>query len=800
MRITAALAALLTVLVGAPALAQTPYAPNLVNQVVDVSQDFHDFGNGYFLADSLASFDPATASGTIQYRRHEYVTRTAFNNMLAVLQPREEVVFPGGEYAAVPEQPFELEFVSDRTVRLRVHTKPQLRPEEPSLMLVGGSAPSAPDAWTYKRVPEGHRYTGPYGSVTVTTYPWHVVFRDAAGRVLTGTNHQADNAPTLTPVLPFSYVKRASDYKQEFAATFSLSPGEKIFGTGESFTGLDKRGQKVILFADDANGAENMAMYKPIPFFLSSRGYGMFLHESVPMTFDFGVDYLGGSTLLVGDDDLDLFFFFGGPKEVLDAYTDLTGKASMPPLWSFGLWMSRITYFSEDEVRAVADSLRSNRIPSDVIHLDTGWFETDWRTDYRFAPSRFNNPQGMIDDLAEMGLHISLWQLPYFVPKNRLFPEIVTKGLYVRDASGNLPYEDAMLDFSNPETVSWYQNQLAGLLEMGVGAIKVDFGEAAPLSGLYHSGRTGWYEHNLYPLRYNRAVAEVTRRVTGDSIMWARSAWAGSQRYPVHWGGDAANTDIGMEATLHGGLSLGLSGFTFWSHDIGGFTAQTPESLYRRWAPFGFLTSHTRSHGTPPKEPWLFSRSFLNDYRRADELKYRLMPYVYAQARQSASKGLPMVRALFVEYPDDPGSWPIEDEYLFGQDLLVAPLFEEAGERAVYLPPGGWIDYQTGSSYEGGWHTISAGEIPVVLLVRAGAVVPHLALAQSTASMDWSRITLVVYGDAPDAATSLVALPPEAQLREVHLRRSGGSWQIDGDPFGGRVRFAVTPSTTYRPQ
>ena len=258
----------------------------------------------------------------------------------------------------------------------------------------------------------------------------------------------------------------------------------------------------------------------------------------------------------------------------------------------------------------------------------------------------------------------------------------------VKNANGGMPYEDAVLDFSNPQTVAWYQDKLAGLLKMGVGAIKVDFGEAAPLNGFYASGKGGLYEHNLYPLRYNKTVADVTAKVNNEHIIWARSAWAGSQRYPIHWGGDAANTDIGMQGTLRGGLSLGLSGFSFWSHDIGGFVQKTPEELYRRWLPFGFLTSHSRAHGAPPKEPWLYNESFTKAFRESAEMKYKLMPYVYAQAKNCTEKGLPMVRALFVEFPDDPGAWLVEDQYMFGNDIMVAPMMENGSQRNVYLLQG----------------------------------------------------------------------------------------------------------------
>jgi alpha-D-xyloside xylohydrolase len=440
----------------------------------------------------------------------------------------------------------------------------------------------------------------------------------------------------------------------------------------------------------------------------------------------------------------------------------------------------------------VAAELRRQRIPSDVIHLDTGWFEHDWRCDYEFSRTRFRDPAKMIADLKRNGFRISLWQLPYFVPKNALFPEIVAKDLAVRDSKGNLPYEDAVLDFSNPEAERWYQEKIAGLLRMGVGAIKVDFGEAAPLTGSYASGRAGFHEHNLYPLRYNRAAFEITREVAGENIIWARSAWAGSQRYPVHWGGDAANSDTAMAATLRGGLSLGLSGFTFWSHDIGGFTSRTPEELYRRWLPFGMLTSHSRCHGAPPKEPWEYGTAFTDDFRRAVELKYRLMPYVYAQAKDSSQRGLPMLRALFVEFPEDPGAWQVEDEYLFGSDMLVAPLLEaDANDRNAYLPSGRWIDYQTGRVYDGGWHVVEAGEIPVVMMVRDGAVIPHIGLAQSTREMDWSRIELVAFVAQARQSSGLICLPTDNVLRSVSLVRKGESLTLASDPLAGKVVWSM---------
>lgn len=769
-----------------------PTAPPtyLMTEPVDISGDFRDFSNTYYLADSLAAFDPATGSGKIVYRRFEYSTRMAFNNIQGRLVPVEPNEFPAGEYAVAPALPFSVEFVSPRTFRIRAATGLQAAPEKPSLMLAQGEAP-VDDSWKYSRTPRGHEYSNSFGTVVITEAPWRIEVYNAEGKLLTRTAARIDNDSTYTPVLPFSYVRRASDYSRSYAAVFNISPNEKFFGCGESFTGFDKRGQKVVLFTDDANGVENETMYKPIPFFMSSRGYGMFLHTSTPISIDFGKYYSGVNALMIGDDQLDLFVFLGDPKDILDEYTDLTGKPTMPPLWSFGFWQSRITYFSEAEGRAVADKLRKYEIPCDVIHFDTGWFETDWRCDYQFSPSRFDDATKMISDLRKQGFRTCLWQLPYFVPKNTLFDEIVEKGLAVKDRSGNIPYEDAILDFSNPETVAWYQEKIAGLLEQGVAVIKVDFGEAAPVDGLYHSGRTGFFEHNLYPLRYNKTVAEVTREVTGESIIWARSAWAGSQRYPLHWGGDAASTDIGMAAELRGGLSFGVSGFSFWSHDFGGFTMATPENLYRRWTAFGAFSSHSRSHGIPPKEAWEYSDDFLNYFRKTIETRYMLMPYIYAQALHSARNGLPVLRALFIEFPEDPGAWLVDDAYMFGSDMLVAPLLEAGTGRNVYLPAGKWIDYQTGKTYGAGWHFIESGEIDIIVMVREGSVIPHIALAQTTDDMDWSKIELHVFSESGEVAEGMFALPETDELKTLQLTRTGEGFVLQNDPLPGQVKWTI---------
>jgi len=772
-----------------PCFAAKEIPAQVLGDPVDISHDFQKMEQIYFIGNHVTSFDAATGNGTLQWDRYLRSTTLSFNKVDVTLAKGRATEFPGTEYDENPQLPFSLTFVSPRTIRLRMSTHAPMITDTPSLMLVGN--PPRDNSWQVAQTDKEITYTSAYGRVVIQKNPWHIEFYDNQGRLLTRTQNINDPHTYVTPI-PFSFIRRASDLSRSIAATFELTHDEKIFGGGESFTRMNKRGQKIVAYTRDGMGVQNEYMYKPIPFFMSSNGYGMFVHTSTPVTFDFGKTYDAHNVIYDGDENLDLFIFLGSPKEILSEYTALTGRSPVPPLWSFGLWMSRITYKSEDEVREVAAKLRQYRIPSDVIHLDTGWFETDWRSNYQFSTSRFRDPAKMIADLKQQGFHISLWQYTYFSPKNEIYKEAVDKGYVVRNASGQMPFEDAVLDFSNPETVKWYQGLLANLLKMGVGAIKADFGEGAPANGLYASGRNGFYEHNLYPLRYNKAVFEITKQTTGEGIIWGRSAWAGSQRYPLHWGGDAENTNSAMAGELRGGLSFGLSGFTYWSHDAGGFVDRSPRDLYRRWLGFGVLTSHTRCHGAPPKEPWGYDDAFVDEFRRTVELKYALMPYIYAQAVDSSAHGYPMLRTLFFEYPEDPTSWLIDDQYMFGTDLLVAPLIEAGNSRKVYLPPGAWIDYQSGKVYRGaGWQQMTAGQIPVIVLVKDHAVIPHARVAQNTAEIDWKNIELRVFSTDTSPATGLFA-EPQGNLQTLKLEAAGQGFALKDDPLKGQVKWQIT--------
>ncbi|WP_188532811.1 glycoside hydrolase family 31 protein [Paenibacillus abyssi] len=730
----------------------------LLNESIDVSQSFHKTENLHFHLNRVTVLDAHTGRGSIEWQRHGYKIRTSFNQVMLPFERTGSWEFPP-EYEQDKVLPFDISFVSDRVVRVRLSGKGPLGDAQAASPMIERLGETK---WSAKEEEGTVVYESAHGSLTVERDPLRFVLRDRSGRVLTRTKQMADVAGLLNnEPRPTSFVRRSADLRRYMALSLELIPGEAIIGGGESFTRLNKRGQKLNLWMNDPKGVMNRDMYKPVPFLMSSNGYGMFVHTSAPVTLDIGHSYDGAQTVYVGDDMLDIFFFLGGPHEILGAYTQLTGRSPVPPLWSFGLWMSRITYNTQDEVLDVAQKLREHQIPCDVLHLDTGWFDVEWRCNYEFSPSRFPDPKAMLDRLKAQNFHLSLWQVPYFTPTNTLYQEAIDKGYVILDADGKLPTEDAIVDFSNPEAIEWFKGLITRLFDLGISAIKADFGEEAPLHGAYASGKTGRFEHNLYALRYTGAVYEASRRGDDHPVIWARSAWAGGQKYPVHWGGDPEATDGAFAASIRGGLSLGASGFSFWSHDNGGFVKRSPEELYLRWLACGMFSSHTRCHGQPPKEPWLFDEAFMDRFRAIVNMRYQLMPYIYAQAVVSAEKGLPMVRALCIDYPEDPLVWEIDDSYMFGDSMLVAPLFHSGhSARKVYLPEGAWIDYQTHKAYEGGKvHNIQAGAVPLIVLVKDGTLIPHIPLAQSTQEMDWEALEYVAYAADAKQAAGVVCLP-----------------------------------------
>jgi alpha-D-xyloside xylohydrolase len=763
----------------------------LLNQPLDISDDFYDTQHEYYLAGPVTHFDAASGEGRIRWYYHRWVHDWSFMKIGTHLKKFDEKEIFWHDQAVHPELYFSISFINDRCFRLRMKTTDTAQAVYPSLMLQ--QEPSTVGNWTISDAKEKIIYSGEAGSVSIDKTNWKLEIFDKTGELLTATQGMEVLDALHHKNIPFLFTRRATDLSRSVAASFSLAPGEKIYGGGESFTALNKRGQKLVLYTSDVQSAGTNGQYKPVPFVMSSRGYGLFVHTSTPVTLDIGHRFDGTHTVFAGDDQLDLFFFIGNPKEVLTEYTALTGRSPLPPLWSFGLWMGRFSYRSQQEVNEVAARLREYEVPCDVIHIDAGWFEHSIHCDFRFSPKTFPDPKEMISALRKNGFRVSLWQIPYLTPKNPLFEEVVAKKLFIKDGNGNVPTEDAVLDFSNPEAAAWYESKVKTLLGLGVSVIKADFGESAPLRAAYSSGRSGFYEHNLYPLRYTQLVHDITQKATGESITWARSAWAGGQRYPIHWSGDPEVSDVAMASTLRAGLSLGLCGFSFWSHDIGGFMAAPEEKLYARWALFGLLTSHSRVHGFPPREPWSFSDEFLQAFRSITELKYRLMPYIYTQAAICAKNGWPMLQALLFQYPEDPAAWLVEDQYLFGEQMMVAPLFDNKSGRHVYLPAGKWVDYQTKKIFDGSqWHFIEAGELPGIILVKYGSLIPHINLALSTDDMNWEEIELKAFSSGDMPAVTDFYFPDTGTMVKLDAVYKDGSWKlIDKGNHSGKTRFTI---------
>jgi alpha-D-xyloside xylohydrolase len=761
--------------------------PELQNEPPDPSDQFGRQNSHFFIPVDVPSFDPLAGTGQVHWKPMSLRQRISYHQ--ATYELDDLVVWkdtPEHEYEDERTFPFTACFVTPRTARVRLAARPASFDDGPSLMLqhLRGEG-----SWESKRGEGEVSMRTECAELVVWREPFGFELHDAEGRSLTRTNRLEDSASVLNVnPMPLSFVRAAEDLQRNFAASLALAPDEALFGCGESFTRLNKRGQRLPIWTFDAYSAQTPRMYKPIPFFMSSRGWGALVHSAAPMTFDLGQGFDGAAVLYVADEILDLFLFVGSPKQILSELTALTGRPPVPPVWSFGLWMGRESYESQDEVLGVARRLREERIPSDVVHVDTGWSEVPFRCDFRFSPTRFPKPDELTAELRRLGFRLSIWQFPYLHPADALHEEVIEKRLVVLTSRGRAPVDDAVLDLSNAEAVEWYQDHLSELLDHGVAVFTSDFGEAAPLGGIYHDSRSSFQEHNLYPLRYNRAVAEVTERARGYDLQMSRSAFTGSQAHPLHFGGDPETSYDGMAGTLRGGLSLGLCGFTFWTHFVGGFAEPPPPELYLRWLAFGVFTSHLRCHGQPPREPWEFDAQLTDGFRRAAELRYRLIPYLYAQATLAASEGHPLARPLFFEHPDDGTSWFIEDQFFCGRDLLVAPMLEDGRERRVYLPPGEWADYQTGDRHSGPrWEQLGVGELPIVVLVRGGAAIPTAAPVQSTEELDWSALGLDVFAD-DEHAEALVRTPEDPEAHRVVVDAT--ELEVIENPLRGRVEWA----------
>lgn len=512
-----------------------------------------------------------------------------------------------------------------------------------------------------------------------------------------------------------------------------LSVGECIYGLGEQFGPLVKNGQNVELFNEDG-GTSTDVSYKNVPFYLSSRAYGVFVNHSETVSMEVSTDRVERTAFSVLGERLDFFLIAGRDmKDVLVKYTDLTGKPGRIPDWSLGLWLSTsfLTKYDEETVTTIVDKMQQLDIPLRVFHFDCCWMKPFHWCDFLWDETMFPDPAGMLSRLHEKGLKICVWINPYFAQASRLFKEGMEQGYFIRCENGDVWQTDkwqaglAIVDFTNPAAKKWYQGKLTVLLELGVDCFKTDFGERIPVRGVvYHDGSDPEKMHNYYSYLYNEAVYEIVREKKGEeeTVLFARSGTAGGQKFPVHWGGDCFATYEAMAESLRGGLSLTMSGYGYWSHDIGGFEDTSTPDVYKRWVAFGLLSTHSRLHGSGSyRVPWLYGDEAVEVLRHFTKIKEKLRPYLSEQAEICHETGVPVMRAMILEFPEDPNCLYLDRQYMLGEKYLVAPVMNPDSRAEYYLPAGTWKNYFTGEVRElacGRWYEETVDYFTVPLYER----------------------------------------------------------------------------------
>ena len=591
----------------------------------------------------------------------------------------------------------------------------------------------------------------------------------------------------------------------------SISVGELVYGLGERFSAFVKNGQSVDIWNEDG-GTSTEQSYKNIPFYLSNKGYGVFVNHPEKVSFEVATEMVTKVEFSVPGENLD-YFLINGPtmKEVLMRYTDITGKPALPAPWTFGLWLSTsfTTNYDEKTVNSFVDGMIERGIPLSVFHFDCFWMKDFHWCDFTWDERVFPDPEGMLKRLKEKGLKICVWINSYVGQESSLFEEGVKGGYFLKRANGDVWQWDmwqpglAIVDFTNPAACEWYGKKLEALLDMGVDCFKTDFGERIPTDCVYYDGSDPVKMHNYYTYMYNKTVHDVIAKKKGekDSILFARSATAGGQKFPVHWGGDCWSDYESMEESLRGGLSLTSSGFGFWSHDIGGFESTSTPDVYKRWCAFGLLSTHSRLHGsTSYRVPWAYDEESVDVVRYFAKLKARLMPYLYRNAIETAKTGVPMMRSMVLEFTEDRNCAYLASQYMLGDSLLVAPIFNEDGIAEYYLPEGRWTSLLSGDVKEGGrWYKEKHGYLSIPLYVREGSIVA-MGARDDNAVYDYADgTTFQVYAlvDGCEAQTTVYDTENrEAVKAAVTHCGSGYEIQVSG---GTDVKVALmhagTPKT-----
>lgn len=612
------------------------------------------------------------------------------------------------------------------------------------------------------------------------------------------TFYEEDTFLTESSFRNLAYMQNTKTGKNYMLEQMFLDVDEYVYGLGERFTPFVKNGQMVEMWNEDGGTASEIA-YKNIPFYVTNKGYGILVDNEGDVAYEIASEKVERIQFSVEGERLDYYVISGKtPMGTVEKYTDLTGKPALPPAWSFGLWLttSFTTNYDEGTTSSFIQGMADREIPLHVFHFDCYWMDAYEWCNFEWDPATFPDPKGMLKRYHDRGLHICVWINPYIGQKSCLFKEGKEQGYLVKKTDGSVWQTDlwqpgmALVDFTNPDAKAWYQGKLKTLLDMGVDCFKTDFGERIPVKDIAYFDHSDPVKmHNYYTYLYNQAVFELLERErgTGEAVLFARSATVGGQQFPAHWGGDCSASYVSMAETLRGGLSLSLGGFGFWSHDISGFESTAPADIYKRWCQFGLLSSHSRLHGSSSyRVPWLFDEEACDILREFVNLKCRLMTYLYGQAVRSHKEGRPVLRPMFLDFPEDRACDTLDRQYMFGDSLLVAPIFKESGEVQYYLPEGTWYNLITGAEVTGGkWQKETHDYHSLPLMIRPNTV---LALGNNDQKPDYDYadgVSLLVsaFDEGAEAKTEIPDLKGETVMTvtakrvgdEIHLHVEGGN-------------------------
>ena len=610
--------------------------------------------------------------------------------------------------------------------------------------------------------------------------------------------YEGDTFLTESSFRNLAYMQNTKTGKNYMLEQMFLDVDEYVYGLGERFTPFVKNGQVVEMWNEDGGTASEIA-YKNIPFYVTNKGYGILVDNEGDVAYEIASEKVERIQFSVEGERLDYYVISGKtPMGTVEKYTDLTGKPALPPAWSFGLWLttSFTTNYDEATTSSFIQGMADREIPLHVFHFDCYWMDAYEWCNFEWDPATFPDPKGMLKRYHDRGLHICVWINPYIGQKSCLFKEGKENGYLVKKKDGSVWQTDlwqpgmALVDFTNPDAVAWYQGKLKTLLDMGVDCFKTDFGERIPVKDIMYFDHSDPVKmHNYYTYLYNQAVFELLERErgTGEAVLFARSATVGGQQFPAHWGGDCSASYVSMAETLRGGLSLSLGGFGFWSHDISGFESTAPADIYKRWCQFGLLSSHSRLHGSSSyRVPWLFDDEACEILKEFVNLKCRLMPYLYGQAVRSHTEGRPVLRPMVLDFPQDRACDTLDRQYMFGDSLLVAPIFKENGEVQYYLPEGTWYNLITEKEVTGGkWQKEMHNYHSLPLMVRPNSILP-LGNNDQRPDYDYADgVTLVVsaFDEGAEASVEIPDLSGETVMKvtakrvgeEIHLQVEGGN-------------------------